>query len=115
MNTIIYIPPTNTKESPPPNCPHCDKPLKGFSKDSEFTFGEFIVSAVLILFVLLQLAGIVTGFIDSEYHLCQTLGEKRWHYILPTKPLACQLGRWLNNEEYLTKKDREEALKNNVD
>lgn len=31
-------------------------------------------------------------------------------YIISTDPLACQLGRWLNNEEDITYQDRKKAL-----
>lgn len=113
MNTFIYIPPVKSEKTPPPNCPHCEKPLEGFYKESPFTVGEIFVSAALILLVVLQGFGVIKGITDSNFHPCRTLGEKRWHYIMPTDPLACQLGRWLNNEEYITYQDRKKALEEN--
>lgn len=104
MNQTIIIQNKSPSETPPPNCPHCQEPLPGFSKNSDMSFSEVMQAAAIISVTIIMLISVVSGFID-KHRMCKTFGEKRWHYILPLNPLMCQAGRWLNNEEFLTEQD----------
>lgn len=104
MNTIIIPVHHHHEKEPDPKCPHCKETLEGFSAPSTeppTTFLDVCLGVVLIVLLIANLAGLVSGAAGAEFKRCDPFFSKRYHYIAPSGPAACAATRWLINKEVI--------------
>jgi len=98
---MTYVPPPiivpGTTEEP--KCPFCHKELEGWSEPSDITFKGVVSLVAMILFLMFQGIGVVSGLSDASWQPCEAPFSKRYHYLMPTYPAACAAARWLENKE----------------
>lgn len=110
MNPPIITPvivPVRSHPHEDPKCPHCHAKLKGWSEPCDVS-GWFFLSFMLFIFFLIGqgVAGFV-GALDGGFGRCDTFGEKRYHYVIPTYYGGCVAYRWLANKDFIFQKDYE--------
>lgn len=122
MNTITpIIIPIHTSSGPPPEdpkCPHCHAKLPGWSKPSNLTSKD-VLSMMLffatVIFCCVQFFFGLFGAVDGDFHMCESFGQKRYHYVVPTYYVGCVAGRWITNKEYVFRSDYDAEMKRQDD